>query len=398
MEDKQIPKGALRFVDEGHSCQAFVDFDADSDKPPKLKMVGYSGKTIKGHWYWGDLTIDLDGMKFMESKYAILEGHDTDRKVAFMGKPKITEDHQLIAPDNAKFVDTEAAEEFIKLSKQGFPYQASISARPIKVETLEEGAKADVNGFSVKGPHTIWRACKFREMSVCVFGWDTKTKAAAFSKEPIDIQYEEKVINAEEELDEDNKPVLKRRKEVKKSMDLNELKEKHADLYEEVLKAGREAAKTEFSKEKTVMEAKLETMQEDNKAMSNKVLDLEKKDVIRSENELKDEAGKIWQDKLSASKIPERYYDKVQPHVSYSKFVEKGKLDVEKFGESIDAEIKDWEDRGMTETILGSGFSDKEVGDGTSTTEVTEQKEEDKKTALRLLKHVGQVPKQEAQV
>ncbi|MCK5603288.1 hypothetical protein KAR91_15500 [Candidatus Pacearchaeota archaeon] len=392
MKDKQIPKGALRFVDEGQGCQAFVELE-DGDKTPKLNMVAYSGKTIKGHWYWGDLTIDLSGMKFLDSKYVVLENHDTERKVAFMGKPKITEDHQLLSNPNAKFVDTEAANEFIKLSKEGFPYQSSMSVRPTNVERLEEGAKAEVNGFKVKGPHSIFRACKFREMSVCVFGWDSKTKATAYSKELVDLQYEEKVINAEEELDENNRPILKRRKEVKKSMDLNEMKEEHADLYEAVLELGREAAEAEFSKEKTVMEAKLETMQTDNDAMSTKVLYLEKKDTIRSENELKADADRIWTEKLSASKIPERYYDKVQPHVGHSKFVKDGKFDAEKFGEAVDAEIKDWEDRGMTESVLGSGFSEKEVDE--SSTEATEQKEEDEKTALRLLKHVGQEPKKE---
>jgi len=391
-EDKQVPKGALRFVDEGHDCQAFVDLKED-DKPPKLKMVAYSGKTIKGHWYWGDLTIDTSGFQFTDSKYAVLENHDTDRKVAFMGKPVVTEDHQLLANPNAKFVETEAAKEFIKLSQQGFPYQSSMSVRPTKVERLEEGTEAEVNGFKVEGPHSIFRACKFREMSVCVFGWDSKTSARAFSKELVDLQYEEKVINAEEDLDDDNKPKLKRRKEVSKSMDLEELKKEHADLYDAVLKLGKEAAEAEFSKEKTVLEAKLESVQKDNEAMSEKVLELEKKDVIRTENELKAEANRIWAEKLAISKIPERYYEKVQPHVSHSKFVVDGKFNDEKFREAVDAEIKDWEGRGMTETVLGTGFSSKEA-EGGNTTEDTELKEENLNIAHKLLKHVGQEPKQ----
>jgi len=365
MSEKQVPKGALRFVDEGHGCQAFVDFGEGEEGQPKLSMVGYSGKIIKGHWYWGDLAIDLQGMKFEESRYPILENHDTSRKVAFMGKPIVNEEGQLVAPENSKLLDTEAADEFIKLSKQGFPYQSSISAKPLVVEKLDEGAKAEVNGFSMKGPATIWRQSKFREMSVCVFGWDNKTSASAFSKEPIDIDYEEKVINAEDDLSDNQKPVLKRR-EVKEIMDIKELQEKYPEIYDAALKLGREAAEKEFSKEKTVLEAKLETMQKDNESMSEKVLELEKKDAIRTENELKAEGSKIWLDKLSDSKIPERYYDKVQPHVSYSKFVEDGVLNVEKFGEAIDAEIKDWEDRGMTEQVLGSGFTKKEVEDGSS--------------------------------
>jgi len=391
MEDKQVPKGALRFVDEGHDCQAFVDLKDDDSKPPKLNMVAYSGKTIKGHWYWGDLTIDTGGFQFVDSKYAVLENHDTDRKVAFMGKPVVTEDHQLLANPNAEFVDTEAAKEFIKLSQQGFPYQSSMSVRPTKVERLEEGTEAEVNGFKVKGPHSIFRACKFREMSVCVFGWDSKTKATAYSKELVDLQYEEKVINVEGNLSDDNRPKLKRREEVSKSMDLEELKKEHADLYDAVLKLGKEAAEAEFTKEKTALTTQLEALKVDNEAMSGKVLELEKKDTIRSENELKARAGKIWVEKLSASKLPERFYDKIQRHVPFSKFVEDGKFDVEEFGKAIDAEIQDWEERGMTETVLGNGFSSKEV-EGNTTTEDTELAEENKAIANKLLGHVGQKP------
>jgi hypothetical protein len=388
MSEKQVPKGALRFVDEGHGCQAFVDFAEGDDQTPKLSMVGYSGKIIKDHWYWGNLAIDLQGMKFEESRYPILENHDTSRKVAFMGKPVVDEQGQLVAPNNSKLLDTEAADEFIKLSKQGFPYQSSISAKPLIVEKLEEGAKAEVNGFTMKGPGTIWRGSKFREMSVCVFGWDNKTSASAFSKEPVDIDYDEKVINAESDLSDNQKPVLKRR-EVKEIMNLEELKEKYPDIYEAALKLGREAAEAEFSKEKTVMEAKLETMQKDNESMSEKVLELEKKDAIRTESELKAEGSKIWLDKLSNSKIPERYYDKVQPHVSYSKFVENGVLDVEKFGEAIDAEIKDWEDRGMTEQVLGSGFVKKEVNSGSDSEEEEETKKNDMAIAENLVHLAG---------
>jgi len=225
--EKQVPKGALRFVDEGHGCHAYVDFVEGEEKAPKLSMVGYSGKVIKGHWYWGDLAIDLQGMQFEGSKFPILENHDTDRKIGFMGKPVIDDQGRLVAPDNAKLLETEAAQEFVKLSRDGFPYQSSISAKPIAVERLEQGASAEVNGFTMKGPGTIWRQSKFREMSCCVFGWDNKTTASAFSKEPVDIQFDEKVINAES-LSDNNKPILNRR-EVKKIMNLEELKEQHPE-------------------------------------------------------------------------------------------------------------------------------------------------------------------------
>ena len=145
-EEQKLPKGALRFVDEG--CHAYIEMaDIDGKKIPKLKMVAYSGGVIKGHWYWDNLAIDLDGIKFSVSKFPVLEQHNTDRKVAVIGKPVI-EDGKLMAPENAKFMPTEAAEEFIKLSQEGFPYQSSMYAKPSSIERLEEDAKAKVNGFN----------------------------------------------------------------------------------------------------------------------------------------------------------------------------------------------------------------------------------------------------------
>jgi hypothetical protein len=390
MDQKQLPKGALRFVDEGHGCQAFVDFAEGEEKTPKLSMVGYSGKIIKGHWYWGDLAIDLQGMKFEQKRYPILEDHNTERKIGFMGKPVIDDKGQLMAPDNAVLLDTEAAQEFINLSRKGFPYQSSISARPLSIERLEQGASAEVNGYTMKGPGTIWRESKFREISCCVFGWDSKTSASAFSREPIDVDFEEKVINAENDLGDDDKPKLKRR-EVKKIMNLDEFKQQHSDIYDQVFALGQKAAEEKFSKEKSALEGKLEQMAKDNESLSEKVLDLEKKDIIRTESELKVQATSIWREKLSASKIPERYYDKIQLHVSYSKFVDDGKFNTEEFSKAVDSEIKDWEDRGMTETVMGSSFTTKEVTDA-DIEKKQKQEENDMAVAKKLLKHVGQDP------
>ena len=77
---KKIPKGALRFVAD--NCDACVFAEGEGDAP-KLKMLAYSGGVIKGHWYWGDLAIDVSGLSF-PSRFPILEDHRTDKKIAFI--------------------------------------------------------------------------------------------------------------------------------------------------------------------------------------------------------------------------------------------------------------------------------------------------------------------------
>lgn len=275
-----------------------------------------------------------------------------------------------MAPENAKFLSTEASEEFQKLSAEGFPYQSSIYAKPTNIERIAEGAKAEVNGFSMKGPGTIWRQCDFKEMSVCVFGWDSKTQASAFSKDEFeDLSFEESEVLAEcgDSTDSETKPQLKRRKEVKTIMNANELREAHPDLVKEIVDeavtAAVQEAETKFTREKGDLETKVQSLTDSNQKLSDKVLDLEKKDTIRSEGELKAQAQAIWTRKLGESSIPEHVWDKVSQHVSHTKFVSDGVLNTEKFSEAIDAEIKDWEGKGVTSSVLGAGFSEKKPED-----------------------------------
>ena len=364
MLGEKLPKGALRFVDEGcHAHVEFVEGEGGEVKSKKLRMVAYSGGIIKGHWYWDNLAIDLEGIQFKQSKFPVLEDHMTSRKIAVIGKPQI-EDGKLMAPENAKFLSTDASDEFQKLSNEGFPYQSSIYAKPSNVERLEEGATAEVNGYKMKGPGTIWRQCEFKEMSVCVFGWDSKTQASAFSKtEMEDVEYIEDQILAEGTTTGENNQEPLKGKEVTKLMDKKELKEKHPDIYQEVVDEATTAAETKFSKDKDQMEGQITVLKEDNTKMTDRVMDLEKKDVIRAENELKNKADVIWTAKLAESDIPESLYVKVRQYVSHTKFVSEGKFDEEAFSTSVDAEIKDWEDKGVKSSVIGAGFSDKDVDD-----------------------------------
>ena len=188
MPTKQlVPNGALRLVAEG--CHAFADV-GDSDEK-NLNMTVYSGGVIKGHYWWGDLAIDLTGVKFDRSSYPVLENHRTDLKIGFSKKP-IVDGSIKLNPKTTKFVNTPASIEFQETSSAGFPYQASMFAVPSVIERVNAGETVDVNGFKFKGPGTVWRNCLYQEASVCVFGWDTQIKSEAFSKdEKTEVEYEE---------------------------------------------------------------------------------------------------------------------------------------------------------------------------------------------------------------
>lgn len=400
MEEK-LPKGALRFVDEG--CHAVLEFsetrvvEGNVKKVPKLRMVGYSGGVIKGHWYWGNLAIDLQGIKFNEKKYPVLEDHRTDRKVAVMGKP-IVENGKLEAPENARFLRTEAAEEFIKLSEDGFPYQSSIYARPSVVERVEEGSSVEVNGFKFKGPGAVWRECEFKEMSVCVFGWDSKTQASAFSKDEFEtVAFTEKQACSDCDDDLENadiKLIKRKKKEVKKLMDIDQLKEEHPDIYEKVLEEGKSVALAEKKDEDSEVMVAIKQLREEIGTVKESMTKLNESDTLRSEKELAGIADKIWNDRLSKSDlIPARLHSEIKQTVSHNKFIgEDGKFDREAFGEAIDAKVSLWEDNLKPEDeVMGAGLSEQDL-DGNKAEDV---KEENDKMALRLRKLAGEKIKED---
>lgn len=396
METK-VPRGALRIVETGEGCHALTEFFGEGkDKKPRLKMVAYSGGVIKDHWYWDNLAIDLSGIKFSKGKFPILEDHRTDKKVAFSKDPILENGKLEINPDKTKFVDTEVSNEFQKLSSDGFPYQCSIYAHPTVVERLEEGASVEVNGFKLKGPASVWRECEFKEASVCVFGWDSKTSATAFSREEVDIDMNETVLEAEKQ------PKLKLRKQALekevKLMNKAELMEKHPELAEELKLDGKKEAQIQTSEEvatltqeNTDLKSKLGEAEDIVGKLTDRTLALEKKDALRDDRDMKKSADAIWTEKLENSEVAESLYEKIRPHVTHTQFVKEGVLDVEAFGTAIEAEIQDWVDKGASAKVLGAGFTKKSV-DETTLAESEEKQESVDADVNKLRGYVNQKP------
>jgi len=388
MEKKtmKIPMGAMRFVStESH---AHIELAEGTDAKPKMNMIAYSGKIIKGHWYWDDLVIDLNGMVFDKAKYPVLEQHDRDRKIAFTGKPVVTPEFTLKIDENKTvFVDTEVSREFQKLSVEGFPYESSIYVTPLSIERLDKGVSVEVNGFKMKGPGTIFRKSRFNEASVCVFGWDRQTQASAFSKEEVDIELEEENVS----LTQEGITNLNNRKEVTDVTieNVEQLSKEYPDLIKRIQDAVKAEMETAFSVERTDFQTKLAAKDVEIAGQNERVLKLEKNDTIRTEKEIKNQANSIWTEKLSESDIPAYLYDKVRAQISYSKFVKDSILDVVEFSKQVDDEIKDWIGRGVVESkVLGAAFTT-EVDKATALLE-KKIEDEDNATVNKLLKLAGQ--------
>lgn len=389
----KIKKGALILSMKEPS--ATVSLAEGDEKAPQLDMIVYSGKILEDHYWWDNLALDLDGAILDKPVYPILEDHRTSRKIAFTGKP-IIDGNVRIDPKKTSFVPTAESEEFQKVSLAGFPYEASIQFRPKVIEHVNEGASVEVNGYTLKGPGTVFRKWKLKEMSVATFGLDDGTYSEAFSDDQEEIEIDVEILG--EDPSEHQHTT-----EATDKMDLTQLKKDHPDIFKEAMAegntAGKAEAETAFSEERTTLTTKvtdleskisdgetaLSESEKDAKEMGIRVVALEAKDKVRDDAAVKLKADGIFDEKLSESKILEKHYARVKRGVSFSDhFKEEGSgddvkkvFDVEAFSTAVDAEIKDWEGDVTTEDVLGEGFTGNEdLSDHTSLSEV--EKDEDK--------------------
>lgn len=379
MSKIKLPKGALVFTE---SPLTF----ARTSEEKKFEMLAYSGKVIKNHWYWGDLIISLQGMKFPKPKFPILQDHLTDRKIGFIDKPKGVQNELRF--DDITYVDTAESTEFQKLSKQGFPYEASIRAQPTKITRLREGEQSEVNGMMFKGPGTIWEESIFREASVAVFGYDSNTKSQAFSdKDEIEIE-----VSEEETFSEENETS----NGGKKVMNIDELKKDHLDLFNEVMAKGEAKARLEFKQKETSLTEQNSTLKDSVTQLTQTVKEqgdkietlskeVEKEKALKLASSLQAQADGIWKEKLSNSEIPDYLHEKVSRMVSHNRFVKENALDTESFTKAVEEEIKDWETRFSGDKSRGFGTHKKDEFEETSVS----TSEEDKKWEQEMAGFAG---------
>jgi hypothetical protein len=374
MKNKQsVPVAAFSFTD----TEAFAKIDGEGN----VDILAYSGKPFQ-HWYWDNFAIDISGIDFPQKFFPVLEQHEVTRKIGFSTKP-LTDNNQL-SIKNMSFLETDESEEFQKNSKAGFPYQASIQGRPRILEYVLEGESAIVNGHKLQGPGTIWRKSTYIETSVCVFGADSNTRSKALSLTEGGDEIEVEVIGKESSKEGKEETFIETKnlqnlKEVK-NVDLKELKEKDPDAFTALMQEATEAAKLVVKKEvEAPLAAKLAELStivtkqsEQLSAQQEVLLSQDKRETIRKEDERKLKAESIWSNKLAISEIPEHLFQKVQAHVSYTKFVKDDSFDEVAFSSAVDAEILDWTKSGISKAVIGTGFTLKDVEN--KTTELAEDK------------------------
>jgi phage major head subunit gpT-like protein len=141
----------------------------------KFKILAYTGGKMDVGW--GDpIVVDLSGMEVSAKPRPILKDHNTSLVVGHSTSIKVKNEIEV---EGLFSGSGPAKDEVLASAVQGFPWQASIGAKAIRVEELDSGAKAKVNGQEIEGPCFIVRASILKEVSFVALGADDNTSAIA---------------------------------------------------------------------------------------------------------------------------------------------------------------------------------------------------------------------------
>jgi len=150
--------------------------DKEEKEITQFSIEAYTGKPVD-RW-WGKLAINVKGIK-AKKNIPVLLNHSSDKIVGYSTKTYKNDSFFV----EGKFSSaTESAKEVKNLAAEGFPWQASIGVRPLKILSIEEKAKHTVNGIELNGPAEVWLESEVFETSFVPLGADDDTNIAAFSK------------------------------------------------------------------------------------------------------------------------------------------------------------------------------------------------------------------------
>lgn len=177
--DTQSPPAAVH----SRTGQPFTVLQAPAGNDSRTwRMVAYTGRVLS--LAWGRIVLDLEGASFRQ-RLPLLKDHRTDQPLGYSTSIERTKKG---IEARGKLLSCELADDVLKLSREGFPWQASMLATPSVVEELPAGAAAEINGQQVKGPLTIFRQFQVHELTVAVLGADSNTSTEAFTAADIERQ------------------------------------------------------------------------------------------------------------------------------------------------------------------------------------------------------------------
>lgn len=155
---------------------AAADDGKEGPKVRRFAMRGYTGGKllVAGYLPYG-VIVDLAGLTVGAKSRPILRDHDPGRIVGHTTDVKISAGS--ISLSGVVSGSNEHAREVEASADAGFPWQASIGAKPTQLAFVDRGEKVQVNGRTFTGPVYVARKSTLREFSFVAVGADDDTSA-----------------------------------------------------------------------------------------------------------------------------------------------------------------------------------------------------------------------------
>ena len=174
--DAQKNEKLIQFRGECSIAAAAAPKEGEAAKLPTMKMNVYNGGKIRVG-YWGDVVVDLAGMKASDVT-PILFGHDTYEVDSIVGQTsKIVVDKGITAEGQVMGV-SETVQKIVALAKNGYMFQTSMGADPVRTRQVAEDEDVEVNGQTIRGPFILVTESVLNEVSILPLGADKETSAA----------------------------------------------------------------------------------------------------------------------------------------------------------------------------------------------------------------------------
>lgn len=148
---------------------------AEGQTIPTFQMSAYTGASMRVEGYDIPVVVNLNGIEGIDKPRPIFRNHDSDKVVGHTTRMAI-EGGQLVVEGIVSGAGVDAAE-VIQASKNGFPWQASIGARPLQRRRYGAGETVRVNNQDFQGPILVVAKSRIGEISFVPLGADENTSA-----------------------------------------------------------------------------------------------------------------------------------------------------------------------------------------------------------------------------
>jgi hypothetical protein len=155
-----------------HAEQSTVEASVGEGKRPKFDVIAYNGGPLTVGGYDLPIVLDLAGLEQGKSVIANLH-HKKDHLVGHVGT--VENNGKTLRLSGEVSAVSQSATEFVDSAKNGFPWQASIEAKPLRVEEIPEGRTVTVNGQSIQGPVYVARKSRLYGVAFLPHGADENT-------------------------------------------------------------------------------------------------------------------------------------------------------------------------------------------------------------------------------